>query len=190
MRKYFIFIVAISAICNGCVRNNDKPQNECKNYINYPEDSTTVQINVNVDKIKSNFWYDSIFSEYRYIPLETNDNSLIGSISKIIHYDSLLFVGDFIKTRSIFIFNINGSFIAKVSNLGSGPMEYVRLSDFTINKRDRLIEVLAGDDKKIIKFDFNGRAISEHKVGFLSTAIACDDNGYFFICKWEKRGSW
>lgn len=185
---FVIIIIAISAIVFGCDRKINNPQNtEYDDHTNHPDDSTTVQININIDKINRNFWYDSIFSEYQYIPLETNDNSLIGEISKIIQYDSLLFVGDFVKTKSIFLFNIDGRFITKISNIGKGPMEYTRLADFSINKRDRLIEILAADNEKIIKFDFTGKPISEHELGFLSSAFVYTDDGYFLYANGKKE---
>lgn len=107
--------------------------------------------------------FQDIFINNRYIPLETNEESLIGNITKLYISTDRIYVMDQIKTRSLFVFDKNGNFKYKISRIGNGPGEYMIISDFFVDEQTKKITLLA-NGRKIIQFDYNGNFISEHNV--------------------------
>ena len=73
----------------------------------------------------------SFFKYQSYIPLETNDNSLLQFISKIQLYKGNFYLLDYIRKR-IQVFDTAGNYVRTYNHLGGGPGEYVYLSDFSI----------------------------------------------------------
>lgn len=70
----------------------------------------------------------------RIVPLETNNQSLIGSIQRIICYkDKIYILNDAGENGSIMVFDTNGHFNAKIEKHGRGPGEYIKLGDFDID---------------------------------------------------------
>lgn len=102
----------------------------------------------------------NLISDFRYIPLETNDNSLIGEIASLIFTDDKIFIHDRV-TKAILIFDTNGKFLNKIKALGRGPGEFNELVSFTINTDDR--HIIIGDVGKIIAFDYDGKIVYEFK---------------------------
>ncbi len=70
----------------------------------------------------------------KVIPLETGKNSLIAYISEIIIKNNKIYILD-IKLNCIFIFDLNGNFLNKVSNKGRGPGEYISIKSFDVNEK-------------------------------------------------------
>ena len=60
-----------------------------------------------------------------YIPLETTDESLLESISKVIFKNNKFYVLDSHQgNQGLFVFSETGEFLRKVSGPGAGPGEY------------------------------------------------------------------
>jgi hypothetical protein len=87
-------------------------------------------------------YMSSLFKKVRSIPLETVDESLIGYIDNIQIFDKKIFILDKNYVKGVLVFDINGKFIRKIGNIGQGPGEYIDLTDFTIDKVNRIIYLL------------------------------------------------
>ena len=72
-----------------------------------------------------------IFTDISVIPLETNDSSFIGSISKIELSDGKIYVLDKSSTKQVHIFDTVGNYISSIGNIGRGNGEYLNIEDFT-----------------------------------------------------------
>lgn len=71
-----------------------------------------------------------IIGDYRLIPLETTDESLIGGrTNKIIKKDGHIFVR---SNNEVLMFGENGNFQDKLSRVGGGPEEYESIFDYDI----------------------------------------------------------
>lgn len=101
----------------------------------------------------------SLVDSLYYIELETTDESLIGEISQII-IDDYLFLLDR-KNQSIDLFTEQGQFVSAISALGDGPGEYLRIDDFFVDSKRKIINILDGTRNKIIKYSFKGQYIEE-----------------------------
>lgn len=100
--------------------------------------------NYSLEQIKFSQEYISLDDslELKFIPLETTDSCLIGSISNIQIRNNLIFVLEGRKSEDLFVFDMNGKFIARVGKKGAGPGQYIRIADFDIDE-DRQLIVLA-----------------------------------------------
>ena len=107
------------------------------------------EVMANMQKAKLSNLVDSI----QYLPLETNDSSLIGNISRIVATPHQIFVGDRLA-NSVFVFNKQGKFLHKICRQGRGPEEYIRLYDFDVNEQDSSIYFYCGTHIQI--YDYNG----------------------------------
>jgi len=105
----------------------------------------------------------NILHNERYIPLETNDNCIIGYINKIQIYDNVIYILDSFFSKKLFAFDLKGKYIHTISQKGHGPGEYIDITDFVIS--DNKIYILNGRTS-IIEFDINGKFLKEEKLHF------------------------
>ena len=95
-----------------------------------------------------------IFSDFKLIALETNEDCLIGDRgTKIIKHDSLFYIS---SNNEILVFNNDGRYLKKLSACGFGPEEYEPVGNFEI----------ADDINEIWICPFDGRTISKYDLEF------------------------
>ena len=99
------------------------------------------------------------FTEINYIPLETTEESLFGSISKLAVTEDYFIIFDY-NTHAILIFNKNGKFHAKIKSNGSTP-----IWGFNINKFAKQIVYSRDGYKNLIYADYDGKTIKTQKYG-------------------------
>lgn len=101
---------------------------------------------------------ERLFSKIEIIPLETNEQSLIQRISKVIEYNLCLYILDS-RQKAILIFDKTGKFISKIHTVGRAPSEYSLLYDIAINTYSETLDAL-DPMGKIITYDLKGNYIS------------------------------
>ncbi|MFC0878281.1 6-bladed beta-propeller [Saccharicrinis sp. FJH2] len=101
-------------------------------------------------KIKLSGFIDSI----AYIPLETNENCLMGSFISFGIKGSHIIISDE-STSSIYIFMQNGKFLSRIGHQGKGPGEYVSVSDFYLSD-DSIVHIYSSRNKAILRYDLTG----------------------------------
>lgn len=111
----------------------------------------------------SKFYIDDLVDTIRYIVLETNNDNIIGTISKMKIRNDTIYISDNKNTGSLFLFNMEGKFLFKIEKLGKGVGEYTSLSDFFLTKES--IEIFDNKQGKILKYDYKGDYISEDHIG-------------------------
>lgn len=166
MNKFFIEIIIISLLFFNC--NN-------KHKENIKDEVKIIKLNFNDVKIDS---VSNYFSDYKIIPLETNENSLIKRIDRLIIHENKIYILDQ-DLKSIFMFNENGIYINKIFNVGKGPGEYVQLRDFTITD-DSHIVLHSSSPYKLIFYDMNGKYIFEKKINNHYYNISYAESNYIF----------
>ncbi|MDR0574955.1 MAG: 6-bladed beta-propeller, partial [Tannerella sp.] len=75
------------------------------------------------------------FTSVKCIPLSTDDESLIGEISKVVHHENYIYVSD---RFALYRFTEDGLFSGKIDKRGNGPDEYLYISDFEIESTDKV----------------------------------------------------
>ncbi len=124
--------------------------------------------------------FTKLFRDFEYITLETNDQSLLGSIKKIIVFDNKMYILDNSKGKKVYVFDNEGKFIRSIGKIGKGPGEYSNLEDFTIDKGSGQI-VLLGYPSIVYVYDSLGQFVLQKKLTTqaLLWNICRYDNGYF-----------
>ena len=107
-----------------------------------------------------------------YIPLETNDLSLFGNISKLIVSDTDIYIKDFQQT--ILRFGSDGSFKNRINRQGRGPKEYNDAYDFIVDPDSQDIYICSVSDKKIYSYSNQGKFLNCFPIpqGTLTIAFA------------------
>ncbi|MDR2406810.1 MAG: 6-bladed beta-propeller [Bacteroidales bacterium] len=117
-----------------------------------------------------------------FIPLETNDNSIISGINKIYFVDNHIYILDRDGGKGVFIFDRNGKFIRQIGRTGGGSGEYASIDDFTIDKNNLTIYLLT-NRKNILLYNIDGKYIRSFNIDFYASKIEYNSssNKIYFI---------
>ena len=131
--------------------------------------------------------------EVEYIPLETNDMALIGSIDDVKVMDGLFFLLDKSVAKALFIYNENGSFINKIEAKGQGPDEVNRINDFTINRDRKELMISDLGRRRVFIYDFDGTLlrVERNELWFTSVEWLSGDSYLYYYSHYsvdENRG--
>lgn len=97
-----------------------------------------------------------IFDAIRFIPLETNQQSLFGTINQLEVTDSFFIILD-IQSRSIILFNRDGRFHTRIKSDGSDKY----FNYFSIDRTAQTIIVTNNYANGLLVYDFDGRFIKK-----------------------------
>ena len=136
-------LLSVVIICIICSCSITKDEHEMSEIIEFTE--------IVKHKIDTN-----LISNIEYIPLETNEECLIGNISRLIYRNERFYLFDLFITNSIYVFNRKGKFIYKIDKVGKGPGEYVSISDFDVDDNDNIYVFDAGGKRRLICYKEQG----------------------------------
>ena len=88
-----------------------------------------------------------------------SEEALFGDIDRIVRYKDRIYLMDANKTRTVYIYDLSGKYINKISKYGQGPDEYLQLADLYIDPTDASLNVATRIDRKIMKFDLDGKQL-------------------------------
>ena len=109
--------------------------------------------------------------KYKYVKLQTTEECLITSISKIKRDDSLLFIMD--SKQHLFVFNTKGDYLRTIGEKGGSKSEYVSMFDFFLKKEDKEIGIIDRSSCDYLLYDYEGNFIGRKALSrepFTSTA--------------------
>lgn len=116
-----------------------------------------------------------------YVPLETNDQCLIGSIDKLLVTDDHNYiVVDKDIAASVFLFDSNGSFIRKIGNRGEAKNEYLTLEDVTYENDQ--IYIWDSAQKKVLVYSAKGSFIQHFRFDYTAHSLCCLGKDLFAFC--------
>ncbi len=132
-----------------------------------------------VKQTKLNF--DDIFKPIKKIKLKINkDDDLIGAIKEIKVYKNKIFATDPIG-KQIFCFDAKGNILYSIKRTGSGPGEFLRLTDFDINSSGQLCLLDIGNGR-ITLYDLNsGKYLKEFNVRPSSQICSSINKNGFYL---------
>ncbi|MDR1746987.1 MAG: 6-bladed beta-propeller [Tannerella sp.] len=105
---------------------------------------------VNPDDAQENINLSEISCGVRYVPLQTDDNCLIGEIDKVRLQNGFIYLSD---NKTVFKFTDKGDFVSALNKKGQGPDEYTGITDFIA---DEAGNILILNNKKIRVYDPRG----------------------------------
>lgn len=121
----------------------------------------------------------------RVIPLETTDQSLIGSIADLGYDDGNFFVLDGYN-QLVSQFDEKGQFIRKLVQRGNGPDDIQHPQMFSIDKLHN--EVWLSNNTNFMRFDYHGNYLGkrDYQLDFTDWYIDEDYDIYFYTGKHDN----
>ena len=114
-------------------------------------------ISIDIDptnRPKGKLLMGDLVESVEYIPLETKDNCLIGAVSRYdVSKNYILVYCN--KSKSVYLFRRNGSFVRQISSLGQGPEEYIGIYDVFIDENKN--ELILCTHLKQLFFNLSGK---------------------------------
>lgn len=123
-----------------------------------------------------------LFDSLRYIVLEDKENSLISDIGKIELYDSVFYISD-VKAKKILCFNREGKFLQAIGKIGQGPGEYVQLSDFTFDYKNRELLLLDRSTRRILCYSLAGECQRMIPIEMMGCKLTVNKHGCWLYTK-------
>ena len=100
-------------------------------------------------------------TSYEFLRLETTHESLIQNISEVLFDTSYVFVFDD-KSKAVFIFDSNGSYLSKIAAIGRGPGEYSQnVKTFDLDRKRNEIVMFDPSSRKILRYSYLGDFLRE-----------------------------
>lgn len=154
MKLKYILIYNLISICLLSCSKSEKSEAEAE----------MERINVDLDNVEKKYNLNDL--EYESIHLEFSDESLIGTIDKLIFLKDKLFVLDAALTKSVFCFTNLGKYLYKIGAIGEGEGEYLRPFDFHFFEDTNELHIIDVSLAKTLVFDIEGNFLREFKFPF------------------------
>lgn len=103
---------------------------------------------------------DTIYKSYSFIPLETNDENLIGTIIKVLFLGERIVIMDS-NMKNAFLFGGDGTFLCKLGCEGRGPGEHLEVAGITYDENNDHIILIDHYGGKFIHYTTDGKYIGE-----------------------------
>jgi hypothetical protein len=132
----------------------------CLSRYHFAQEVTKITVNP-LDLRQGNYTLSDLAESIEYIPLETNDKCLIGSIYYFDISENYIIVYC-PQTLNLYLFDRNGHFISQIGKHGEGPQDYLGYSISCLlidEKRNRIIVHDKHQCKQLV-FDLRGRFVS------------------------------
>ena len=125
---------------------------------------------INFDSLKETELFASMFfNAPTTIILETSKKCMIGSVSDMQVFDGKIYIFDKMNAKSLFQFDLNGKYIGKIGEYGRGPGEYLRLMDFTIDKKNNELYLL--DYDKLHRYKTDGTYLNTVNIEIRNASV-------------------
>ena len=136
-----------------------------------PTSANNNAITINIDNAinKECLLFSDYFETPDVIVLETNDKCIIQNIQHVELFEGNIYILDD-KSRTLCVFNMNGTFLYRIGDIGNGKGEHIELSDFAIDRKDKKIYLWDEATDKANVFDI-------------------DTKDYIYSIKTEREGS-
>lgn len=136
------------------------------------------------------YFTSKFISDVKFIPLETNEDCIIGNISKVLFSKGKYYILDSKSAKQIFVFDSLGKFLTHIGKIGKGPGEFIRPVDFCIDNKANYILIIDAD-RKIIKADLNGNFILEKSSPVQNRPITniVSDNGIIYAYTGQRMSN-
>lgn len=169
-----ILIILVAAFCLISCQGTEHKINDTS--------PTMVNLAESIKKSKPTKKFKDIFEITNVIKLQSEKNSFIATLSRLVFVKDKIFVVDK-KYTSIKVFDEEGGFLKDIVKIGQGPGEFTKIFDAEYFQSDNSILVYSNDDMKFGSFDLDGKLIYEKRIPFYAyyfTKIN-KDSTFFFV---------
>lgn len=180
MKSFLLLLIITLCFLFDCT-NSEKKSSIIKidNSQDYSLEKPPIDIKIPDDISTSQIDLSSFISDIDFIPLETSDKCLIGTINKVLSDEGCYIIHDK-RNNTIFRFNKDGKFINQIGVIGRGPHEYTESWDVSIDKIKKEISVLDLSGRKLVRYKYDGSFVGTTPMKFLYTHHEYTGNGIVF----------
>ena len=133
-------------------------------------DNELISIHLPLAQDERPVYLSEIVDSIEYLPLETVDDALIGSVDKLIVTENQqLIVVDKETARSIFLFDSTGKLLHTIGHAGTGPGEYALLED--VSYYNGQLFVWDSSLKKILIFSMNNEFLGAYPFEYTAYSL-------------------
>jgi hypothetical protein len=167
------FFVFVTLLC-GCGSDENAP--EANNSTKFLSKEA---IPIKINSIGQNKSITDYIEKIDFVRLQTCDDCLLSQVNKIIIQGQTLYILD-AQYSTLSAFNLNGQFITRIGEIGSGPGQFQTLKDFILT--DSVLQLLCNDKKAILKFSNEGKYLTAERIKLFGHNFEYfDSKWYFFI---------
>ena len=124
---------------------------------------------------------DFIIKEIEYVPLETTDQSLLGSIKKVLFKNNKFYILDTSENNGVYIFDRKGRFLSAINKQGEAPDEYIELMDMDVDNEGN-VYIADNARMNLLKYNPSNSELQEIiHTGLHFFEFACLDSHSFLL---------
>lgn len=164
-RLLYAFLATVIFL-SGC-RQSSTPNRRISDSKN---DFTTTQLNL-IDFLADTSSHHSMVRTIKFIKLETTEECVLGSVSKILHFDDKYYLLDS-KVKRIFLFHESGKFLKTIGKFGRGPGEILEVYDIELDRAKGTVLLLSNNSRAIQVYSADGEYIRTQKFDFNTLRFA------------------
>ncbi|MDL2264949.1 6-bladed beta-propeller [Parabacteroides sp. OttesenSCG-928-G21] len=180
MKIYHIIFIAL-VLSFGCKggSGSESAHTDTEEAIEYP-----IYLNLeNITQMEGETLLSTVVSEITYIPLETNNNSLIRKVDRVAEWKNNFLVSDFFN---LYLFDKTGKYLRRVSQSGNGPADFRYVNGIIPDSVTDALYLFTS--YKFIKFDENVKFIESHSFeGYHSRILSTPDKNFLLYVPNQTR---
>ncbi|MDO5572067.1 MAG: 6-bladed beta-propeller, partial [Bacteroidales bacterium] len=127
-------------------------------------------LNISIPNEPNEVCLDTVFSSYKFIPLQTTEKSIIGRIEKILVCDDCFCILDR-DNSNVFLFEKDGRFRCRLGEKGHGPGEHLDAWNVAYDKDNKEIVLLDLTGRKLMHYNLKGKLQRVESLFYLYTAL-------------------
>lgn len=118
-------------------------------------------IKIDMDQPLVNIHNTGFIKDCRLVRLMNAPAVLVGEIDQLVISGNYLYVADYYKSKSIFVFDTLGNYLYKIDNFGRGSTEYLQLRGMWVDTLRQTFNFISRMDRKHFIYDLTGKQLKE-----------------------------
>lgn len=150
---------------------------------NHSSTSVCISEKIDIDSLvgSAGILYSQLYSDVKYIPLETTSTSLIARITKMeILNDEKILVFDNMK-GAVCLFGKDGKFLHQIGRKGNGHNEYTFIKDVAYDKFNDQIIIFDSAKNILMFFDIEGNLLSTLRLSCYPSVFSVVDKEHLCL---------
>lgn len=118
----------------------------------------------------------------KIVQLETSQECLLNSVSKIMYHDGMIFISD-TRQKKVFKFDTSGKYVCQIGMYGRGPEEHLYFEDFYLDKYNNQV-IIQEPWGKMVCYNFDGsfreKVVLPDEIMAYNTVYALNKDTFLF----------
>jgi hypothetical protein len=144
---------------------------------------------INVENIQETDSLNAFFNKITYIPLETNNESLIHTITRLEIINDKIIIFDQ-PGNAVLVFDFLGKFLYKIGKIGTGENEYIQIKCIAIDKNELMIYIYDQAQLAIVKYDLEGNFKKKFYHNFHPIYFSVSNEKFYYYLKSPHKGKY